>query len=47
LGLKPGDEVKYVYDFGDWIEHLLTLGGCPRNNRSNSSGQRCPSEDGR
>ncbi len=25
LGLKPGDEVKYVYDFGDWIEHLLTL----------------------
>ncbi len=25
LGLKPGDEVKYVYDFGDWIEHVLTL----------------------
>jgi hypothetical protein len=25
LGLKPGDELKYVYDFGDWIEHLLTL----------------------
>jgi hypothetical protein len=21
LGLKPGDELKYVYDFGDWIEH--------------------------
>jgi hypothetical protein len=25
LGLKPGDELKYVYDFGDWIEHRLTL----------------------
>ena len=25
LGLKPGDEVKYVYDFGDWVEHILTL----------------------
>jgi 5-methyltetrahydropteroyltriglutamate--homocysteine methyltransferase len=25
----------------------ISLGGCPRNNRSNSSGQRCPSEDGR
>ncbi len=25
LGLKPGDELKYVYDFGDWIEHLITL----------------------
>jgi hypothetical protein len=25
LGLKPGDESKYVYDFGDWIEHRLTL----------------------
>jgi hypothetical protein len=25
LGLKPGDEVKFVYDFGDWVEHLLTL----------------------
>lgn len=25
LGLQPGDTLKYVYDFGDWIEHLITL----------------------
>jgi len=25
LGLKPGDTLKYVYDFGDWIEHRITL----------------------
>ncbi|MBI1987744.1 MAG: hypothetical protein HYS70_05305 [Nitrospinae bacterium] len=25
LGLKPGDELKYVYDFGDWVEHRITL----------------------
>jgi hypothetical protein len=25
LGLKPGDKLKYVYDFGDWIEHRITL----------------------
>jgi Plasmid pRiA4b ORF-3-like protein len=25
LGLKPGDTLQYVYDFGDWIEHLVTL----------------------
>jgi hypothetical protein len=25
LDLKSGDELKYVYDFGDWIEHRLTL----------------------
>ncbi len=25
LALAPGDEIKYVYDFGDWIEHRLTL----------------------
>lgn len=25
LGLNPGDELEYVYDFGDWIEHLITL----------------------
>lgn len=25
LDLKVGDELKYVYDFGDWIEHRLTL----------------------
>jgi len=25
IGLKPGDELKYVYDFGDWIEHRITL----------------------
>jgi hypothetical protein len=25
LGLAPEDELKYVYDFGDWIEHRLTL----------------------
>jgi hypothetical protein len=25
LALKPSDQLKYVYDFGDWIEHLITL----------------------
>lgn len=25
LDLKPGEQLKYVYDFGDWIEHRLTL----------------------
>lgn len=25
LNLQPGDSLKYVYDFGDWIEHVLTL----------------------
>lgn len=25
LGLEPGDELKYVYDFGDWIQHQITL----------------------
>jgi hypothetical protein len=25
LGLSPGDQLKYVYDFGDWVEHLITL----------------------
>ena len=25
LGLEPGNELKYVYDFGDWIEHRLGL----------------------
>jgi hypothetical protein len=25
LGLEPGQQLKYVYDFGDWVEHLLTL----------------------
>jgi hypothetical protein len=25
LDLQPDDELKYVYDFGDWIEHRLTL----------------------
>ena len=25
LGLAVGDELKYVYDFGDWIEHTVTL----------------------
>jgi hypothetical protein len=23
--LEMGDKIKYVYDFGDWIEHILTL----------------------
>lgn len=23
--LNMGDKLKYVYDFGDWIEHILTL----------------------
>jgi hypothetical protein len=25
LELSPGDKLKYVYDFGDWIEHRITL----------------------
>ena len=25
LGLALGEQLKYVYDFGDWIEHQLTL----------------------
>jgi len=25
LGLAVGEQIKYVYDFGDWIEHRLTL----------------------
>jgi hypothetical protein len=25
IGLKPGDLMKYVYDFGDWIEHEVKL----------------------
>ena len=25
LGLADGDKLKYVYDFGDWIEHEITL----------------------
>ncbi len=25
LDFKPGDLLKYVYDFGDWVEHFLTL----------------------
>jgi len=25
LQLEIGDQLKYVYDFGDWIEHRLTL----------------------
>ena len=25
LDLKVGDQLKYVYDFGDWLEHILTL----------------------
>lgn len=25
LGLQDKDRLKYVYDFGDWIEHTLTL----------------------
>lgn len=25
IGLKPGDTLKWVYDFGDWIEHRLEL----------------------
>lgn len=25
LELQAGDKLRYVYDFGDWIEHLLTL----------------------
>jgi hypothetical protein len=25
IGLQVGDRMKYVYDFGDWIEHLIIL----------------------
>lgn len=25
LGLQVGDRLKYVYDFGDWIEHEIIL----------------------
>ncbi len=25
LDLKVGDQLKYVYDFGDWLEHFLSL----------------------
>lgn len=25
LGLKEGDQLKYVFDFSDWLEHSLTL----------------------
>lgn len=25
LELEPGQQLKYVYDFGDWVEHRLTL----------------------
>ena len=25
LDLKAGDQLKYVYDFGDWLEHFLSL----------------------
>jgi hypothetical protein len=25
LDLKVGDQLKYVYDFGDWLEHFLAL----------------------
>jgi len=27
LDLKAGDQLKYVYDFGDWLEHFLSLEG--------------------
>ena len=25
LSLQVGDTLKWVHDFGDWIEHLLTV----------------------
>ena len=25
LGLKPGDRLGYVYDFGDWVGHIIEL----------------------
>ncbi|HIP69792.1 MAG TPA: hypothetical protein EYH05_00170 [Anaerolineae bacterium] len=25
LDLQPGDKLKYVYDFGDWYEHIIEL----------------------
>jgi len=27
MDLKPGDLMKYVYDFGDWVEHEVRLEG--------------------
>lgn len=27
LSLQVGDRLKYVYDFGDWVEHEITLEG--------------------
>ncbi len=27
MDLKPGDLIKYVYDFGDWIEHEIKFEG--------------------
>ena len=27
IDLKPGDLMKYVYDFGDWVEHEVKLEG--------------------
>jgi len=30
IGLKEGERLKYVFDFGDWIEHILKLEAvCP------------------
>ena len=23
--MNPGDQLKYVYDFGDWVEHTIVL----------------------
>jgi len=36
LSLNPGDTLKYVYDFGDWIQHRLELEaiGEPEENAS-------------
>ena len=40
LGLQADDRLKYVYDFGDWIEHLLTLQAID----SSEKGQEYPRE---
>lgn len=43
LKLRVGDQLKYVYDFGDWIEHILKLQSIGEHEK----GIRYPRETGR